>query len=247
MDKILGNKFLLASLISSELTRDLSDGLEYNYDSAYDDINTSIKEYYNSMTLDRRAIAIGTDGHMLSHELFNSPQIGWKQSLYLCTDYFALLMANVKKPKNALINGPDKHFNLVAALASMGCELTFLNNKFLNNFELFVLNNPEYPFDIEYNVIEQEDIYEYTDAKFDFMALAGVYLVLDDELINSHIDALEVGGVMHIIDTNDNSEIYGENYAHSPSYKLFEVIDDYPNITTYHVPFGIGHNFIIKN
>ena len=65
MDKILGNKFLLASLISSELTRDLSDGLEYNYDSAYSDINYSIKEYYNSMTLDRRAIAVGTDGHML--------------------------------------------------------------------------------------------------------------------------------------------------------------------------------------
>lgn len=247
MDKILGNKFLLASLISSELTRDLSDGLEYNYDSAYSDINSSIKEYYNSMTLDRRAIAVGTDGHMLSHELFNNPQIGWKQSLYLCTDYFSLMMANIKKPKNALINGPDKHFNLVATLASMGCKLTFLNNKFLNNFELFVLNNSEYPFDIEYEVIEQEDIYDYSGPKFDFMALAGVYLVLDDELINSHIDALEVGGVIHIIDTNDNSEIYGEDYAHRPSYKLFEVIDDYPNITTYHIPFGIGHNFIIKN
>ena len=247
MDKILGNKFLLASLISSELTRDLSDNLEYNYDSAYDDINTSIKEYYNSMTLDRRAIAIGTDGHMLSHELFNNPQIGWKQSLYLCTDYFSLMMANVKKPKNALINGPDKNFTLVAALATMGCKLTFLNNKYLNNFELFVLNNPEYPFDIEYEVIEQEDIHGYSGLKFDFMTLGAGVLLFDDELINSHIDALEVGGVIHLINTNDNSEIYGENYAHCPSYRLFEVIDDYPNITTYHVPFGIGHNFIIKN
>ena len=81
MDKILGNKFLLASLISTELTRDLSDDLEYDYDSAYNDINYSIKEYYNSMTLDRRAIAVGTDGVMLSHEVFNNPQIGWKQSL----------------------------------------------------------------------------------------------------------------------------------------------------------------------
>ena len=247
MDKILGNKFLLASLISTELTRDLSDSLEYDYDSAYNDINSSIKEYYNSMTLDRRAIAVGTDGVMLSHEVFNNPQIGWKQSLYLCTDYFALMMANVKKPKNALINGPDKHFNLVATLASIGCKLTFLNNKYLNNFELFVLNNPEYPFDIEYEVIEQEDIYEYSAPKFDFMVLGAVYLVLDDELINSHIDALEVGGVIHLINTNDNSEIYGEDYAHQPSYKLFEVIDDYPDITTYHIPFGIGHNFIIKN
>ena len=44
MDKILGNKYLLASLISNELTRDLSEGLDYDYDS--DDTSDYDDDYH---------------------------------------------------------------------------------------------------------------------------------------------------------------------------------------------------------
>lgn len=247
MDEILGNRFLLASLITAELTKDISKTLQYDHDAVFTDANSAIRDYYNAMTLDKRAIAIGTDGYLMTHELFDNPVIGWKQVLYMGCDYFALLLANIKKPRNAIINGPDVHFNLVATLHSMGCNLTFMNNKFLNNFEKFVLPNIEYPFSINYNVLNYEDVYSYEGDKFDFIVVPGICLIQDTRLIDSYISMLESGGIMQMPYTNDNSQLYSEDYALQPSYQLLEVIDNHDDITTYHIPYGNGHSTIIKN
>jgi hypothetical protein len=247
MDEILGNRFLLASLVTVELTKDISKTLPYNYDTAFNDIHNSIREYYNSMTLDKRAVAVGTDGYLMTHELFDNPAIGWKQVLYMGCDYFALLLANISKPQRALIHGPDVHFNLVATLHSMGCELTFVNNKYLNNFEKFALNNSEYPFEMQYDVMEYFDIYELNQPTFDMVVFPGISLIRDMDLFNPLIDSLTPGGILQIPYTNDNSQLYGEDYAIQPSYQLLEIIDYRSDITSYHIPYGNGHNTIIKN
>lgn len=247
MDEVLGNRFLLSALITKELTRDASGSLPYNFDSAFTDIHTSIRNYYNSLTLDKRAIAIGTDGDLMMHELFDSPQLGWGQLLYISTDYFSLMLADIKRPSSSLVIGPDIHFNLVATLHSMGSSLSFVNNKFLNNFEKFVLNTPEYPFNINYSVYEYSDIHNQNSPIFDFVTVPGSCLTLDDDLLHSLVDCLLPGGIIHIHNTNSNSRIYGEEYEMQPTYPMFSIIDDFPQLTSYHIPYGIGHNILIKH
>lgn len=247
MDEILGNRFLLASLVSAELTKDISKTLQYDHDTVFTDANSAIRDYYNSMTLDKRAIAIGTDGYLMTHELFDNPVIGWRQVLYMGCGYFPLLLINIKRPKNAIIYAPDVNFNLVATLHTMGCKLTFINNRFLNNFEKFFLPNQEYPFEIQYAVMEYGDIHSYSGEPFDFISISGICLIQEPALIDSFISILDIGGIMQMAYTNDNSELYSEDYALQPSYQLLEVIDTHDNITTYHIPYGNGHTTIIRN
>jgi hypothetical protein len=247
MDEILGNKFLLSALITAELTRDSSKSLQYDFDAAFTDIHTSIRNYYNSMTLDKRAIAIGTDGDLMMHELFDTPELGWKQLLYISTDYFSLMLLNIKKPTSSLIVGPDIHFNLVATVQAMGSQISFINNKFLNNFEKFALGSPEYPFAMNYSVYEYDDVHNEPGEIFDFITVPGSCVTLDEDLLSSLVKTLQPGGIIHIHNTNSNARIYGEDYEIQSTYPIFEIIDEFQEINSYHIPYGIGHNILVKN
>jgi hypothetical protein len=247
MDKLLGNYFVLVSLLTKDLFKDISQDLDYDYESVFSETTTQIRDYYLSMTLDKRAIAVGTDAHVLQPELFHEPQNGYKQILYLHTDYYPLMIANIKRPKNVLIKGPDTRFNVIAALTKYNCNFTFINDKYLNVFEKFILQHPEYTYDIEYKVLDRQDISLYDKEKFDFILCSGPYLLWEENSIDEYINMLENNGVMMIVDTNDGSSLYGEDYECWPSYALCEVIDRFENISSYHIPYGGGINIIVKN
>ena len=110
-----------------------------------------------------------------------------------------------------------------------------------------VLNTPEYPFNINYSVYEYSDIHNQNSPIFDFVTVPGSCLTLDDDLLHSLVDCLLPGGIIHIHNTNSNSRIYGEEYEMQPTYPIFSIIDDFPQLTSYHIPYGIGHNILIKH
>jgi hypothetical protein len=247
MTIVLSNKYLIANVLTRNLTRDITDRLPFDYGEIYNDLWTSAKNYKESITLDKRAIAVGTVGDAFLEEMYATDSFGWSDACYVYTEHYPQMLYQLKKPSSVLIHGPDTSFGLVAAAAADQCRLAFLNNKYLDNFEKFVLNQSDYIFDVDYDVYDLQEFNSGVDETFDMIFATSVDFAANEDLLQQMLGALAPGGAMVIYSTNGNLSFYDKRYYMDPIMKIFNIIESNEDINTYHLTNNQGYNVIIKN
>jgi len=240
MDKILGNKFLIANALTYEFSKNSSQALDYNFFTVHDDIVRSINADWTSRNLDRRSVAVGSDYYLHVWDLLAGKVAGWKEMVYICLGLYSQMLTDLIQPTTALIAVPDRSFDLVLDLNRKGVALTFLNNDCLQAFESHVLTHPDYNFTGDYTVIEVEELEAMSEPQFDFVCMPSPDLTINADLIDKTIDVTNSGGAIIIAAANEMMRLYSPDYYIEPLFDLYEALDDRTDITSYHIPHAIG-------
>jgi hypothetical protein len=246
MDQVLGNRYLISNVLARNLSVDLIDRLEIDYETIYSDFANAAKAFNDTLTYDKRAIATGADPTLYVEDVFATTSSEWFDNLYVYLEHYSQMFYQIKKPKKILVHAPSASFGLVAAAANDGCELSFVNNKYLYNFENFILKNNDYPFNSSYNVYDLQDIENLEEETFDMITFSSVDILINDILQEKLIKALNKGGIMIIFSINDGTLFYDQEYHINPIMNLFSITDN-QDINLYHMTNNYGYNIIIKN
>ena len=246
MDKILGNRFLIANALTYEFSKNSSQALDYDYFAFHEDIVRAVTADWVSKNLDRRSIAVGTDLYMHTWDAMAGKVTGWKEMAYISNGLYAQMVVDLVKPTSALVATPDRNFDFVSDLNRKGCALTFLNNDCLQAFEAHVLTHPEYQFTGDYTVIEVEELEAMTDPQFDFVHMSSPDLTINPELIDKIVDITNSGGAIYIGAANELMRLYSPDYYLEPLYDMYEALDERTDITSYHIPHAIGFQILVK-
>ena len=246
MDKILGNKFLIANALTYEFSKNSSQALDYDFFAVYDDIVRAVNTDWTSRSLDRRSIAVGTDYYLHVWDLLSGKVSGWKEMVYISTGIYSQMVVDLVKPTTALVASPDRNFDFVADLNRKGVALTFLNNDCLQAFEAHVLTHPEYPFTGDYTVIEVEELEAMTEPQFDLVHMHSPDLTINPDLVDKIVDVTNSGGAIYIPVANEMMRLYSPDYYIEPLYDMYEALDDRTDITSYHIPHAIGFQILVK-
>jgi hypothetical protein len=171
---------------------------------------------------------------------------GWSDMTYMFTNGYATMAADMKKPQRAFITTPDVQFEMVAMLHNAGCNLSFLNNDWLYQFEDFVLTQPEYP-DVHYTTYDFDELMDLQEPCFDFIALSATHAVTCNDLLHKSLDLLEPNGLLCLSTVNEIMRLYSEEYHIQPIYDIYEILESRDDITYYHMPHGPGYQYVVKN
>lgn len=246
MDKILGNKFLIANALTYEFSKNSSQALDYDYFTVHDDICRSVQLDWQSRHLDRRAVAVGADYYLHIWDLLAGKVAGWREMVYIVQGLYSQMLADLIQPTTALIAIPDRSFDLVLDLNRKGVALTFLNNDCLRTFEEHILTHPDYHFTGDYTVIEVEELEAMTEPQFDLVCVPSPDLIINADLIGSTIDATNSGGVIMIGACNEGMRLYSPDYYIEPVYDMYEALETRTDITSYHIPHATGFHIVVK-
>lgn len=244
--EVISNKIILANSVTKEASRPSSSELNYSYEEVLDDAYAAIKSHYDSSNLDKRFISVGTDNYIHTWDIISTTVAGWRDYTYISTGMYAEMLVDICKPEKALISSPDRHFNLVALLNSRGCELTFLNNECLFNFENFIRDLASYPFEINYSVIDYDDIDSHTTEKYDFIECLSTDLILDNSLVNKHVSLLNDNGIIYLPNIDENERFYTQFYYTEPIVSVIDMFLENENVYTYNIGFNVGFQVVIK-
>jgi len=246
MDKVLGSRFLIANAITADISKNGSQELDYPFYEVYDDVVRDVTNFWQEQNLDRRAIAVGSDYYMHVWDILAGKPAGWREMVYFGLGVYSEMLVDIKQPATALIASPDRKFNFVAYCASKGIEMTFLNNDCLYNFENFVLNHPEFNFDINYTVLDMQEFEEMNTPQFDYCEFITMDVGTSPELIDTYINVTNPGGVLYMANANEMMRMYSPDYYIEPIYDFYEYIEDRTDITSYHIPHQVGFHIMIK-
>lgn len=245
MYNLVENRFLLISTVTKELTMNASSSLDYDYWEVMSDASKAISNYYDSINLDRRVMAVGSEVRIHVWDIMSGNLDGWKEHIFVSSGVYAQMIFDMTPPTKALIFEPDRQYDMVAYLASIGCELTFVNNECLFLFENFVRDLPSYPFSFSYNTIDRNDIPD-ASMEFNFVNVPINELVIDELMMDDIISSMSTGGVLYVPHANQSGRMYSEDYYIEPVTRVYEDILLRNDITSYHIPSAIGFQISIK-
>lgn len=251
MAKIYNDSFLLKNYIIQTTSKYIKDEIEYDQQEVQKDCFQDILNLKNSLTLDKRAIAIGSNTFCNREEMFFlAEEGGWSHVYWVGLNHYCQLIINLLKPKSSLIGMPDSCFDLSAILAARGSEITFLNSFSLELFERYIYNHPEYMrVRYDYSSIDSQDIVNIENLngkKFDFIYIPYVWLLFDPSLIHNFINILEDDGAIVVVATNDMMRMYKTDFHANHIYDILKYINDIDGIYNYHIPDAQGLNIITK-
>lgn len=251
MQKIYNDSLLLKNHVLKTLSKYVTDETVYDSQEVQNDCFQQILQLKNSLTIDKRAVAIGTNTFCSREEMyFASTEGGWSHVYWIGVNHYSQLIVNLLKPKSALIGMPDSHFDIAAILASRDCELTFLNSFLLDLFEKYIYTHPEYSQNqYDYNVIDTQDIINIDNLngkKFDFIYIPYIWLLFDETLIHNFISITETGGAIVLIGTNDLMKMYKPDFHSNHIYDIMAYVNSIEGVYNYHIPEVQGINIIIK-
>lgn len=246
MLEVISNKVLLTNIITKNSSRYSCSELDYDYWEVMVDAAKLISEYWTSQNVDKRVIAVGADFYIHVWDLYVGDLTGWKEQSYISGGMYAQMVVDILKPQKALISSPDRHFDLIALLASRGCSLTFLNNECLFNFENFIRDLPSYPFTIEYDTIDYQDLLSNTAPEYDFMHMQSSDAIVDPDLIDAYDVSLNSGGVIYVPFVNEDTRLYSADYHVEPVVSVLDAFLSKENMYSYHIPNTIGFQIVVK-
>jgi hypothetical protein len=248
MREVINDRFLMMSLITNELSLGIDKELEYDYWEVLNDTALKVSNFYDEINLDRRTIAVGAEPRIHIWDIMSGGQNGWNDHIYIATGLYSLMLIQLLEPKKALIFHADTAYNVSAVLSHIECDITFANNIELLFFEKFIKNSKSYPFKFDYKVVNmQEILLGKHDVKYDFISLQFNEFTLDDEMIDTVIDALNPGGVLWTTMANESGRLYSDDFYVEPIVDIYEKILSRTDITTYHIPSSVGFQVVVKN
>jgi hypothetical protein len=247
MSEAFKNKTVLMDIITKEVSKNSSSGLNYDYEEVIADASSAIANYKSSISVDKRVVAVGADLYIHLWEPWSALLDGWKERMFISAGLYAQMVLDIGKPTSTLFTTPDRHFDTVALCAERGMEIYFLNNDSLFNFENFIRDLPSYPFNFNYNVIEFSDFIEDTSLSFDFIQMFSSDFVLDNDLIDAFVDRISSGGFGYISATNEETRLYSEDYFIEPISHILDALNAKDEVSTYHIPNAHGCQVIVKD
>ena len=248
MTEAFKNKTVLMDIITKEVSKNSALALGYSYEEVITDASQAIKDYKNSIGVDKRVVAVGADLYIHLWEPWSALLDGWKERMFISgSGLYAQMLLDIARPNTAVFTTPDRHFDTVALCAERGMEIYFLNNDSLFNFENFIRDLPSYPFNFNYNVIEFSDFIEDTSLSFDFIQMFSSDFVLDSDLINAFVERMSSGGFGYISAMNEETRLYSEDYFIEPISHILESLNAKAEVNTYHIPNAHGCQVVVKN
>lgn len=247
MREVLNNKFLMMAAVTNQLKKNSSSSLNYDSWEIIQDVARSVSEFVASSNLDRRVIAAGAEPRINLWDIFSPNVDGWKDHMQLAMGVYAEMIIDMLNPSDVLIAEADAYFNVSALLADKGANITFVNNEALYYYESFLRDAPSHTPSYPYSTVDASDILdENFTGTYDMVIVPTYFIVNDDELLNGYIDRLNPGGVLYVAYANESGRLYTDDFYVEPIVDIFETILERDDITTYHMPNGIGYQICIK-
>jgi hypothetical protein len=216
------------------------------------DYAKKIKQFHELVSIDRRAVAVGSDIEAHWHEAMISvndelAHVVW-QNISQIKMWYDLLISDgtVENPKKVLTYMQFPWSFMMDYMSDRTKEFTFINNIDLYYFESFYLDAQklaEYP-DIRYSAVDLIDIVSgETSYAYDVVRATGFGINRPSiDVLESLMNSVKIGGVFVLSDASD----YGMLYMTADSEITSEFLDygkyiaSRGDFISYHLPYDVG-------
>lgn len=218
----------------------------YDENAAIDlaDVCAKIIIYQNSLQIDKRKLAIGSDLAILYYDMFGSQLSDWQQN-YGSSTYGGFGVEQsffLKRPNKTLFSYPSwnpsraKYFNSES-------NLTLVNGFQVDLFEKFAKDQSE---GWSYDVISRQAIENGDGGFYDFIAI-NIWDIIDDPIsVLDYYNMLEAHGVLCINASNYDGILLEDNGIYSAPYEIHQILKEAPSSLVYHDFTQLGVTFVIK-
>jgi hypothetical protein len=204
------------------------------------DKSKKINEYLNSLSIDKRKIAVGMDFMIWYFDVFSKDSHFWNVNpayFYAAnTHEFGFLTA---KPKTSLMTLPAFNTGL-ANLMQKRSKLTLLNNYQLNLFEKFIKTD-----DWNYDTVTMQQIEHDDSPTYDFICMSLHDVVHRPELTIKFFDTLNTSGTLMMLYTGMDS-LYQDQSIYTDIYEVHDTLKNIKNSVVYHNPTGAAVTYAVK-
>jgi len=199
-----------------------------------------ISEYLESLSIDKRKIAVGMDFMIWYFDVFSKDTHFWNTNpayFYAAnTHEFGFLTA---KPKTTLMTLPSFNTGLLNLMAKRS-ELTLLNNYQLHLFENFIHKK-----DFDYKTLLMQEIENGTEKKYDFICMSIHDVIHDPALVVKFFDCLTEGGTLMMLYTGTD-QLYKKESIFTDFFEVHQNLINIKNSSVYHNPTGAAVTYAVK-
>jgi hypothetical protein len=209
------------------------------------DAYTKVKEYLDTLPIDKRKIAVGGDIFIWYFETFAR-----EDSVHRSTEGFRYgdnpqeIIFMIKKPVKSLLTNPVIALPFAQTMASRS-NLTLINDHQLNLLERCILSEAEIA-EWDYEVISRQQAEASEGGPFDFISLCTYHIIHDPSLVLSYFNMLADNGVMVITWANDNGSLYETDAEYSPYFEINQHLKNLENVCVSHDYTTLGTTIVVK-
>ena len=250
----MDNKQLRTAIVSRMVGKGTSDslpGMEDVIGSQISEMAGKVKEWRNSVDgLGLSIAARGSGDGCWYIDLASALQSGFYELLSRADDALGSYLFS-KNPSKVLFFTSDALTAIYAFKNKFPeTEIHFVNTQSLYNYENFsrdesLVDGPIGYRDIEYNVVNREEIGEGESTGYNFIQVAAWDVVYDISLLNSCVDSLSSGGVLYVMSTNHSGKLYRDDAKMHPYFDMHNLLKNKDGYT-YHNSDAYGFTIFIK-
>lgn len=209
------------------------------------DAYTKIKEYLDTLPLDKRKIAVGGDIFIWYFDTFLREDVEYRSTGgFRYGDNPQESSFLIKKPTKTLLTSPVLSIAFAQTAASRS-DLTLVNNHQLNLLERCILTEAEIA-EWDYEVISRQQAEASEGGPFDFISVISYDIVHDPSLVLSYYNMLAANGVMLVTWTGDNGNLYETDAEYSPYFEIHQHLKGLENVSVSHDYTSLGTTIIVK-
>ena len=205
------------------------------------------RDYCESLTPDRRAIAGAHDPYLFIWDYLTEPHPEWMSYVWVHEE-LRMLLCDLKNPTKALFTNPVGGQFLMTLSEDRSKEVFFINNLEYNVLERFVKQSPEWASkDPNWKVMDQQDLLAGEEAgTFDFVETHAEYCFgCDEEMADAYMDLLNPGGMLVILNSAYAKGMYKiRNSLHHENYEPNKRLLERDGFTVLHFPIDVGFTII---
>ena len=207
------------------------------------DYTTKVKEYLDTLNLDKRKKAVGLDFVMWFFDAYSNSSSKWHEGFGSNYGNGALeLMLFAKQPEKTLYGSPAWNVDF-AKLLNEKSSLTFINGYQLDLFEQFGIEDPSA---WTYDAITRQEAEAGSSGPFDLIYISSFEVIHDPSVVVNYFNMLATNGVMVITMTNDGGNLYDTGAEDSPYYEINEELKALNNSLVYHNYSSGGTTYVVK-
>lgn len=215
------------------------------------DYNEAVLNYYSTLNLDRRLLAVGEDPAIFLRDLIAPSTPQWNDFTFgtaLAQVFLEqiLVKQGATEPLQILSYQLVPHEERIEALKATDRHFTYVNDWMLAEFEEFYLNSPLFTSaqPVSYSAINVQDILDgQADESFDLVKLWGLQVVrTNTKLLDKYMDATKVGGVFQVYDSSGSGGLYEDSLKVHKNIvtDLNKHIKSREDFVVFHIPFQDG-------
>lgn len=237
----MDNTTLRTALVEKQITKPMTaENLSWSeFAVEMNDFSKRVTDWLNEIGIDKRNVATASLQGLWTYEQFIDMVPEWDAVIYQASmsEEEAIMLA---KPLSRLYVNPWHREVFVYQKLFPNTSTCFINNWSLACFEHANTNEL---FDLDYDVIESEDVASQT---FDYIFTYSWDVAADMQLLKNLISSLSSGGVLNIACSSMQTKLYRDDFHIHPYYDLHNVLKNSQGCT-YHQSGGYGRTVFIKD